>query len=481
MEIKIAAAYIRVSDERQDEYSPDSQLKLIRDYAKKNGYYVPDEYVFFDDGISAKSVKHRTAFNNMIALAKEKDPPFESIFVWKFSRFARNQEEAIVYKSMLKKNHVDVVSISEPIIDGAFGTLIERIIEWMDEYYLINLSTEVKRGMMEKFSRGEIVSRAPQGYDTVDGNYIPNADAPLIRRIFDMYISGMGQAQIARILNDEGYTTTQGNKLENRTIEYIINNPVYIGKLRWSANGRTVSRRKYDDPNILVLDGSHEPLIDMDTWNKAQQIFAETKAKYTRYRRNSTPDMQWMLKGLVKCSNCGATLTFISSKSPSVQCHKYSRGQCNVSHSITITKLNAAFEEALEACLEMDDLNVVYNTPKSTPSSSKSYDKLIAAEERKLARVREAYENGIDDLQEYQKNKQRITETIRKLEEERDAETGVDREAKVKDLKSSIQKVLDAVKSPDLSESAKRDLICEIISHIVFDKKAQTLHLYFLS
>ena len=175
MEVKIAAAYIRVSDERQDEYSPDSQLKLIRDYAKKNGYYVPDEYVFFDDGISAKSAKRRTEFNKMIGLAKEKEPPFESIFVWKFSRFARNQEEAIVYKSMLKKNHVDVVSISEPIIDGAFGTLIERIIEWMDEYYLINLSTEVKRGMMEKFSRGEIVSQPPQGYDTIDGNYVPNA------------------------------------------------------------------------------------------------------------------------------------------------------------------------------------------------------------------------------------------------------------------------------------------------------------------
>ena len=47
-----AAAYIRVSDDKQDEYSPDSQLKLIRDYAKRNGYYVPDEFVFYDDGIS---------------------------------------------------------------------------------------------------------------------------------------------------------------------------------------------------------------------------------------------------------------------------------------------------------------------------------------------------------------------------------------------------------------------------------------------
>ena len=53
--LKIGAAYVRVSDERQDEYSPDSQLKKIREYAARDGYMIPDEYVFYDDGISGKS------------------------------------------------------------------------------------------------------------------------------------------------------------------------------------------------------------------------------------------------------------------------------------------------------------------------------------------------------------------------------------------------------------------------------------------
>jgi len=81
----------------------------------------------------------------MIAVAKQTPSPFSAIMVWKFSRFARNQEEAIFYKGMLKKRGIDVISTSEPIIDGPFGSLIERIIEWFDEYYSINLSTEVKR------------------------------------------------------------------------------------------------------------------------------------------------------------------------------------------------------------------------------------------------------------------------------------------------------------------------------------------------
>ena len=153
--LKIGAAYVRVSDERQDEYSPDSQLKKIREYASKEGYLIPDEYVFYDDGISGKNVKNRENFNQMIALAKDKNHSFDRIYVWKLSRFARNQEQSIVYKNLLRKMGVSVVSVSEPLPDGPFGSLIERIIEWMDEFYLINLATEVSRGMNEKVSRGE--------------------------------------------------------------------------------------------------------------------------------------------------------------------------------------------------------------------------------------------------------------------------------------------------------------------------------------
>lgn len=60
--MKISAAYIRVSTVSQDEYSLDSQLKLIREYGNKNGYIIPDEYVFVDDGISGRKAKNRDAF-----------------------------------------------------------------------------------------------------------------------------------------------------------------------------------------------------------------------------------------------------------------------------------------------------------------------------------------------------------------------------------------------------------------------------------
>jgi DNA invertase Pin-like site-specific DNA recombinase len=161
--MKHGAAYIRVSDERQDEFSPDSQLKLIREYCKSNQIFLDDSMIFYDDGISAKNAEGRREFQKMIDIAKSTTHPIDLIVVWKFSRFARNQEESIIYKSMLKRLNIEVVSVSEPLRGDPFGSLVERIIEWMDEYYLVRLSGEVKRGMKEKALRGQPNAAPPFG------------------------------------------------------------------------------------------------------------------------------------------------------------------------------------------------------------------------------------------------------------------------------------------------------------------------------
>lgn len=100
---KTGAIYIRVSTDRQEGLSPDAQRRLLLEYAKSNNIDVPSEYIFQDNGISGRQAKKHPAFQNMIALAKSKEHPIDTIIVWKFSRFARNQEESIVYKSLLKK------------------------------------------------------------------------------------------------------------------------------------------------------------------------------------------------------------------------------------------------------------------------------------------------------------------------------------------------------------------------------------------
>ena len=167
--MKNGACYIRVSTDKQDELSPDAQKRLLLDYARENDIIVTEDSIFWEIGISGRKTENRPAFRQMVAAAKSKDHPFDVILVWKFSRFARNQEESIVYKSLLKKSGVDVVSVSEPLPEGIMGGLIERILEWMDEYYSIRLSGEVMRGMTEKAMRARYQSNPPMGYDRERG------------------------------------------------------------------------------------------------------------------------------------------------------------------------------------------------------------------------------------------------------------------------------------------------------------------------
>lgn len=473
--MKIAAAYLRVSTEEQDEYSLDSQLKLIREYGNKNDYIVPDEYVFVDDGISGRTAKKRTAFQSMVAQAKEKDRQFDAILLWKFSRFARNQEESIVYKAMLRRVGVSVISISEPLPDGPFASLIERIIEWMDEFYSIRLSGEVKRGMQEKASRGEPVTTAPFGYRMENNCLIPDEKAPIVREVFSMYAAGRGQFDIARSLGERGIRTNRGSLPENRFIEYMLNNPVYIGKIRWSKDGRAASKRKYDDKNIVVYDGKHEPIITQELWQAVQNRLAQQKKMYSsRTRRNEIAS--WMLKGLVHCSNCGSTLCYQSSACPAIQCYKYAHGQCSVSHSISVAKVNRIVIETMENAVLSLSFNMEPRRIKA-PSDDGSVERLIKLEERKLIRVQEAYEAGIDDIQEYANKKRKIQMEIERL---KDAIPAPDaKEFDKKEFAKKVSSVLQQVKSPDVSETAKNEALRTIISKIVYNKSAKNLDIYF--
>ena len=104
--LRIGAAYIRVSTDDQAELSPDAQLRVIMDEAKKDGFLIPAEYIFEEKrGISGRKADNRPEFQRMISIAKSQVPaPFERLYLWKFSRFARNQEESTFYKGILRKN-----------------------------------------------------------------------------------------------------------------------------------------------------------------------------------------------------------------------------------------------------------------------------------------------------------------------------------------------------------------------------------------
>lgn len=146
-----AALYIRVSTEDQAEYSPTAQRKALLDYAGRNDMVVDQEHIYIDEGFSGRTARKRPAFMRMISDAKSKPKPFDVILVHKFDRFARNREDSVVYKSLLRsKCGIKVISITEQLEDDKFSIILESMLEAMAEYYSINLSEEVKKGYDRK-------------------------------------------------------------------------------------------------------------------------------------------------------------------------------------------------------------------------------------------------------------------------------------------------------------------------------------------
>lgn len=479
---KIAAAYIRVSTDEQAEQSPESQLVEIRKFAGRSGYILPDEYIYLDEGISGKHSQNRPAFQKMIGTAKEKPAPFEVILLWKFSRFARNQEESIVYKALLRKQcGVDVVSVSEPLPGGQFSSLIERIIEWFDEFYSIRLSQEVKRTMSVKASRGEFQSSPAFGYRAhmEPGKKtvlepVPE-EAEIVREMFGRFVSGDGCYTIARWLNTQGVTTHRGSRFENRTVEYILRNPVYIGKLRWTPTGRT--RRDFDNPDTIVADGEHEPIVALEVFEAAQKRMGQIKAQWG-YKARPTYELKDWLGGVVRCADCGTTLVF--AKPHYFKCNNYAKGRCRSSQHVPVEVLHREVLTRLEQDMESGRplTYTVVHTNRNGGGEISRLKSTLADYRRRSDRLLEAYLGGVMELDAYAAMKSGLDESIlqaqTRLDELKRLYTPENSEQLLRD---SIRQALDTLTAADSSLEEKNNALRGVVERIDFSKSAASLNI----
>jgi site-specific DNA recombinase len=314
--------YARVSSEKQAEkdLSIPAQLKTLRKYALERSWEIVSEYV--DEAESAKSA-NRPAFQEMIAAAKRKDKPFDSILVWKLSRFARNREDSIIYKSLLRKRGISVISINEKIDDSASGRLLEGMIEVIDEFYSANLAQDTMRGMKENISRGFFNGgNVPFGYRKVkvpvNGSQKtklePNeAEAQIVKRAFQMSLKGKGGKEIARVFNEEGLRTRSGKLLGTTTINFWLKNPAYTGSLVWNRTDRTSDKpfRKPAAETIVVPD-THKGIVSQADFDRVQTLLADRRPFIRPPRGVSSP---YVLSGLAHCSKCGAAMIGTAAKS----------------------------------------------------------------------------------------------------------------------------------------------------------------------
>lgn len=478
--LEIGAAYIRVSTDDQTELSPDAQLRVIMDAAKADGYIIPKEYIFEEKkGISGRKAGNRPEFQGMIATAKSQKPaPFKRLYLWKFSRFARNQEESTFYKGILRKKcGVDIKSVSEPVMEGMFGRLIETIIEWFDEYYSFNLSGEVIRGMTEKALRSGYQAAPSLGYAAIGQGkpfIIDEKFYAAAEFIFRTYHNGLDMTATARAANKQGYRTRRGNTFDRRAVYRILTNRFYIGEVVW---------------NGITFQGSHE------TRSSITSIFEDVQKRisseyHPQHRREASANAHW-LSGLLKCSTCGSSLGFNRSndqkKQPDFfQCWKYSKGMHPGSCCVAVRIAERAVIDSLKKAISTNEIEYKYvrkidNAIKEEEFAIQDALTRLQVKER---RIKEAYENEIDTLEEYRQNKLRLKaekETLLadagriRLQASREAESVPDKAQ----VMQRISNVYELISDPNVDNETKGNALRSVIKKIIFDRKLGRFSFYY--
>lgn len=459
----IAAAYIRVSTDEQTEYSPAAQRDEILSFARENGFFIPNEFIFSDEGISGRSAEKRPAFQNMIRHARKKSNHIEAIIVHKFDRFARSKQDAVLYKALLKKDGVRVLSVKEPIPqDDKFAVIYESMLEAMAEYYSLNLAEEVKKTMLRKAELGEYQAHAPFGYRNAGKSLIVEPEqAKIVAYIFRQYVSGASIFQICQNLNGMGCFTNRRNPFDTRAVAYLLHNPVYKGYARWTPAGAI--ERDFNNPASIVARGDWEAIVSESLWNAAAERL-QKRAVLPR-RRYEAEGRHW-LSGMVKCSACGRSLILsaASQSSFTLQCGGYNHGRCSVSHSLSARVLLPALFSALDAAAGAPCRCVLHSQAEENEEARLLLEQAITRSKARLEKAKSAFLDGIDTLEEYKKNKTALLEKLHSLEQKRE---GLPPQKPPLFAALSLCMIL---RSDEFALLEKRAAFCSAVEKMIFQK-----------
>lgn len=442
--LKLAAVYMRMSTDKQ-EYSIDSQWRLLQEWADRNGYQIIKKYE--DAGLSAMESKlsKRTAFLQMIEDSEQSE--WKTVLIYDSSRFSRSLKDSVVYKSVLRQNGVQLISITEPVLDDDVSLMVDALNGATNELYIRKLSKNVKRGLEQKALRGEVLSQVPYGYrrcaDRKSIEIIPE-EAKNVAYIYGQYISGKSIYMLAREFSSSGIRTHCGNLFDSRQVKRILSNPIYYGTVESKINGK-----------LYRVENVHPGIISKEQFEAAQKVTEERARHIAPKIRPQELHKHW-LSGLVRCGKCGGCYyrrANIGHANPQFLCINYMHGQCIKPPIIAEYLLEGLFFDAAEAFLKTSADYAEKQIIHVESPVSVDIDALIMRSERTLKRAREAYLSGIDSIEEYKATKIRMESEIEDLKRQKEMQ-----ENPVIDIgkaKENVRGMIELLKNPSIPLSEK--------------------------
>ena len=471
------ALYVRVSTANQAEEgeSLDEQVKTLQNYCAYRRWQ--DVRVYREEGFSGKDLK-RPAFQKM--MADINTGKVNTIIVKKIDRLSRSIIDfENVYKAFQDKN-VDLISTQENFdTSTAIGRSVIRIVLIFAQLEREQTSERTIDVMAFRAKQGMYNGGYPRlGYD-IDYEYkclVPNpSEIPVVKELFSTYVKLGSLSETAISMNDRGYRlktwttkkgiTRGGEKFQKASVSRILNDPVYVGKVRHKSS---------------VYDGQHKAIISDELFNAAQGILKANNISRSGYRQ---ADNTFLLKGLVRCGSC---------KSAMAPSYAFSRGKkyfyyrCLVDNDRSKPKcrIGSVHGQKIEQ-LVVDELKFLAEDPRIIEGvvENATRDQRIRAKELgskkkalqdKLAQIDKKAKNLIDVLGEGDSTNKRSGYLVKQVEDLDIQATQLREEMESVDFE--IHELENKLLSTDIIKENFK-VFRDVYDNLTIDEKYDLLHL----
>lgn len=316
----VAALYLRLSKEDNDKEdeskSISNQRAIAEQWCHRNGVSIYDSYV--DDDYSGTNF-NRPSFQRMIADIEGKK--VNCVVTKDLSRLGRNYIESGMYTEVyFPEKGVRYVAVDDNVDSTNESSMaIAPFKNLLNEMYAKDISEKIRSAKKIRAEQGKYIgSFAPYGYykDPQDHNHllIDEETAPIVRRIYKMCIEGSGITIIAKTLTSEGIPSPSGKEQwYTKTILDILNNPVYTGKIVVCRRSTVSLKCKKHKSNGWqgegIVDGSHEAIVSQQKQELALKVMKSRRRGGDEHKVHNN-----IFKGLLKCPDCGKSLTLANER-----------------------------------------------------------------------------------------------------------------------------------------------------------------------
>lgn len=445
--------YARFSSHSQTEQSIEGQLKVCYEYAESNHYTVVGEYI--DRAISG-TTDNRAEFQRMISDSDKHT--FEGVLVYQLDRFARNRYDSAINKAKLKKNGVRVLSAKENIADDASGILVEGVLESMAEYYSVELSQKIHRGMAINAEKCLSNGSNPGLGFKVDAErrfYVDEEEAAIVREIYERYASGETKAEIIRDLKRRRVKTSLGKEFSPNSLSHLLSNKRYIGVYLYKGR---------------ETPGGMPRILDDDLFYRVQSMMNKNKNAPARTHGEG----EYLLTTKLFCGHCKEMMVGYGGTSKTgrqyhyYMCKNARRKKCGKK----IVSKSYIEDRVVNECLKMlTEEKIRFIAKKVAEECAKSPDNLTAKALKKAIREADAAIENLWKAIERGQAVEMLTDRLNKRMAEKaelEAQLAIEENKKITLTEAQILAFLDYVCEMPSDDVNKRRAIINIFVQSIY-------------